>query len=414
MKTWPAPTVPTIEPSGVLPTFHSTLTGRREQFAPRVEGVATLYVCGITPYDSTHMGHAMTYHSADLMRRILLDAGLDVRFAENVTDVDDPLFERAQRDDIDWRELADREVAKFVGDMEALRIIPPHHFESVSEAVDAIADAANQLLERGMLYPVANEDGSSDWYQEYALTGGTGLVEQMDREEALAIFAERGGDPQREGKKDPLDPLVWQAHRPGEPSFDGRALGPGRPGWHVECLCIAERGLGMPIDLEIGGSDLVFPHHEMGHVHALGLGLDTFATLWAHVGMVAYQGEKMSKSLGNLVFISRLNADGVDPAAIRLALLAHHYRTDWEWSDDQLREAEQRLRAYREASQQRPTDAAVVEDLRRALRDDLDTPRALEVLDRWADGMGGSAAATPGAGGIRIADAVDALLGVRL
>lgn len=421
MKTWPAPTVPPIPPSGIMPSFFDTRRQQVRELPLRTDGVATVYVCGITPYDSTHMGHAMTYHAADLMRRVLLDAGVQVRFAENVTDVDDPLFERAARDGIAWQDLAAREVQRFSADMTALRILPPDHFQSVSEAMAEIVRTVNELLERGVLYPVPNEVGTNDWYQEYALTGGSGIVEQMDPARARELFAERGGDPERAGKKNPLDPLVWRAERDGEPAWDGGALGPGRPGWHVECAVIADSELGgLPIDLQIGGSDLIFPHHEMGHVHALGLGHSDFATLWAHAGMVAYQGTKMSKSLGNLVFISRLRDDGVEPAAIRLALLSHHYRSDWEWTPKVLTEAQERLAGYRRALADLPVDAATADAIRAAIRNDLDTPSALAALDQWAAraragaDAGSAMSLSAEKSGVRIADLVDALLGVQL
>ncbi len=404
MKSWKSPQVPALAPSHLMPSFYDSRTETVREFVPLVPGRAQLYVCGITPYDSTHMGHAMTYHVADLMRRIVADSGIDTRFAQNVTDVDDPLFERANRDGVDWRWLADDQVQLFRSDMETLRVLAPTHFESVSEAMDRIIDAVNVLRERGVAYPVTNDDGSRDWYHDLSAAPGFGAAERMSRDEALATFAERGGDPERVGKRDPLDPLVWRARRPGEPSWDGGALGEGRPGWHVECVVIAGGELSLPIDLQIGGNDLIFPHHEGSHAHAVGLGKPEFARLYAHVGMVAYEGQKMSKSLGNLVFVSKLTEAGVDPRAIRLVLMAHHYREGWEWTDGLLAEAEARLAAYESAAASDRDDSTVVEDMRAALRNDLDTPALLKILDDWAQNGGGRC----------VPDALDALTGVSL
>ena len=260
--------------------------------------------------------------------------------------------------------------------------------------------------------------GAPDFVQIAAVLHRAGVVVSIraDEEKMLAVFPERGGDPDRPGKKHPLDWLLWQAERPGEPAWDSE-LGRGRPGWHVECSSIALRYLGEEFDVQGGGSDLVFPHHEMGASEAQAAvdGL-TFARAYVHAGMVGYQGEKMSKSKGNLVFVSRLRQAGVDPMAIRLALLAHHYRSDWEWVDADLERAQRRLATWREAVA-RPTGAPagpVVEGVRVALADDLDAPRALEVLDRWAaSSLEQADAGEPGAGDA-VRRLVDARLGVLL
>lgn len=404
MKSWPSPSVPTLAPTGRMPRFYDARTGAVQEFLPHDPHCAHLYVCGITPYDSTHMGHAMTYHTADLMRRIVADSGIRTLFSQNVTDVDDPLFERANRDGVDWKWLANDQVELFRSDMATLRILPPTHFESVSEAMERIIDAVNSLREREIAYPVTNPDGSHDWYHDMSKASGFGATERLGRERALQLFGERGGDPDRGGKRDPLDPVVWRARRPGEPAWDGRELGHGRPGWHVECVVIADGGGSLPIDLQIGGNDLIFPHHEGSHAHAVGLGYPEFSRLYSHVGMVAYEGEKMSKSLGNLVFVSKLTAAGVDPRAIRLTLMSHHYREGWEWTDTLLARAHDRLTRYTEAAYSDRDDSAVVEKMREALRDDLDTPRVLALLDEWAaDG-----------GGKTLPAACDALTGIRL
>ncbi len=381
---------------------------------PLTPGRARLYVCGITPYDSTHLGHASTYHAADLMRRALHDSGLEVEMAQNVTDVDDPLLERADRDGVDWEELAASQVELFTGDMAALRIIAPETFRSVSEAMDGIIEMVLTLHARGRAYPVAASDAEGpDWYLDLAVDGALGDVSGWTEQQMLEVFAERGGDPEREGKRGPFDPLLWRAERPGEPVWEAGLLGRGRPGWHVECVCIAQEALDLPFDIQAGGSDLIFPHHDLSAAHSVALGRP-FATTYAHSGMVGYEGEKMSKSLGNLVFVHRLVRDGVDPMAIRLVLMAHHYRSDWEWSAQELELAGTRLARYRTAAQRDGHSAATVQALRAALRDDLDTATALDALDSWA--AGGSSArskdVTEGPGDV--AAAVDALFGITL
>ncbi|MGO1481662.1 MAG: cysteine--1-D-myo-inosityl 2-amino-2-deoxy-alpha-D-glucopyranoside ligase [Brachybacterium sp.] len=414
MLSWTSPALRPLPASDVPLRLYDTRTGRIAPIIPLTPGRARLYVCGITPYDSTHLGHAATYHAADLMRRALHDTGVEVEMAQNITDVDDPLFERAERDGLDWRDLAASQVELFTSDMAALRILAPETYRSVSEAMDQIIAVVLTLHQRGRAYPVeaADADGP-DWYLDLSIDGALGDVSGWTEEQMLEVFAERGGDPDREGKRGRLDPLLWHAERPGEPAWEAGELGRGRPGWHVECVCIAEEALGLPFDIQAGGSDLIFPHHDLSAAHSVALGRP-FATSYAHSGMVAYEGEKMSKSLGNLVFVHRLVRDGVDPMAIRLVLMAHHYRSDWEWSEEELELALSRLESYRLAARRGGHHPATVQALRAALRDDLDTATALEALDSWA--AGGSTARSddlaeaPG----DVGAAVDALFGIAL
>lgn len=418
MRSWTSPSLTPLPPSQLPLRLHDDRLGRVTPVIPQTPGIARVYVCGITPYDATHLGHAATYHAADLMRRALRDTGHEVQLAQNVTDVDDPLLERAERDGVDWRELAASQTDLFAEDMEALRVIAPETYRSVSEAMDDILATVHTLRERGRAYPVENTDGAAgpDWYQDLSVDGALGDVSGWDEQAMLEVFAERGGDPDRRGKRGRFDPLLWRAEREGEPAWDGGELGRGRPGWHVECLSIAEEGLGLPFDVQTGGSDLVFPHHDMSAAHAAGLGRP-FAALYPHTGMVAYQGTKMSKSLGNLVFVHRLVRDGVAPAAIRLVLMAHHYRSDWEWTDAGLERADARLADYRRAAAAGAPRPDVVAALRAALRDDLDTPTALEVLDAWAAAPEASAPQDPAADTAAPGDvvaAVDALFGIDL
>ena len=413
MLSWTSPALRPLPALDVPLRLHDTRTGRIAPIIPLTPGTARLYVCGITPYDSTHLGHAATYHAADLMRRALQDTGLEVEMAQNITDVDDPLLERADRDGVDWRELSASQVELFTSDMEQLRILAPETYRSVSEAMDSIIAVVQTLHERGRAYPVEAPDAEGpDWYLDLSLDRALGDVSGWSEEQMLEVFAERGGDPDREGKRGRFDPLLWRAERAGEPAWEAGALGRGRPGWHVECVCIAEDALGLPFDIQAGGSDLVFPHHDLSAAHSVALGRP-FATSYVHSGMVAHEGEKMSKSLGNLVFVHRLVRDGVDPMAIRLVLMAHHYRSDWEWSAQELELALERLESYRRAAQRGGHHPGTVHALRTALRDDLDTATALEALDAWAAQRPAPQDAPEDAPG-DVPAAVDALFGITL
>ena len=407
MQSWPATAVPALpRPASPAPLrVHDSSSGELHDVVPS-GGTARLYVCGITPYDATHLGHAATYLAFDTLVRQWRDRGLDVAYVQNVTDIDDPLLERAARDGEAWEAVAERETELFRTDMTALRVLPPTHYVGAVEAMDEISAWVVRLLDAGAAYRV--ED---DVYFSVAAAEHFGTVSGYDTSTMLALSAERGGDPQRPGQKDPLDPLLWLAARPGEPSWES-PLGPGRPGWHVECTAIAVDRLGGTLDVQGGGSDLLFPHHEMSAAHAeVATGAWPFARAYVHAGMVGLDGEKMSKSRGNLVFVSRLREAGVDPGALRLALLSAHYRSDREWFPTTLTDGEQRLAAWRTAVSRAsgPAAEALLAELRAALSSDLDTPSALAAVDRWAARDGDDASA-PGL----VRDAVDALLGVAL
>ena len=291
MDSWRGVSVPDLPGRGPEPRIFDTASG--ELAAAAAGGDATLYACGITPYDATHIGHAATFLAWDLLVRAWRDAGHHVTYVQNVTDVDDPLLERAARDGEDWRELADREIDRYRADMTALRVLPPTRLVGAVEALGVIERFAGRLAERGALYGV---DG--DEYFARASDEAFGSVSGLDTAEMLELFAERGGDPGRPGKKDPLDALVWLAARPDEPAWGSR-FGQGRPGWHVECAAISTEYLGTTFDVQAGGTDLIFPHHEMSASHArVALGPGAFARRYAHAGMVRLDGEKMSKSLG--------------------------------------------------------------------------------------------------------------------
>lgn len=428
MDSWRRPAVPGLPGHGPEPRLRDTASGQLRVVAAGPEGgPATIYACGITPYDATHIGHAATFSAWDLLIRAWLDAGRPVTYVQNVTDVDDPLLERAGRDGEDWRDLAARETDRFRGDMEALRLIPPTHLVGAVEALPVIERFTERLADRGSLYDL---DGDVYFARSadagFGALSGPGTVPSLDPGQMAELAAERGGDPDRAGKKDPLDVIVWRAERPGEPAWQSR-FGPGRPGWHVECAAIATEYLGAAFDVQAGGSDLVFPHHEMSASHArvayAGRPGHVFARVYAHAGMVGLDGEKMSKSLGNLVFVSRLVDGGEDPMAIRLALLAHHYRCDWEWTAQGLAEARERLTRWRSAVSAGvpggggPDAEAVLAGVRERLADDLDAPGALAIVDQWADAVlaARSRGAAVGEAAARLVrDTVDTRLGVAL
>ncbi|MGZ4542220.1 MAG: cysteine--1-D-myo-inosityl 2-amino-2-deoxy-alpha-D-glucopyranoside ligase [Mycobacteriaceae bacterium] len=412
MQSWSAPEVPVAPGAGPPMRLFDTADGAVRPVA--AGKTATMYVCGITPYDATHLGHAATYLAFDLVYRMWLDAGHEVHYVQNVTDVDDPLFERAARDGENWIELGLRETQLFREDMQALRVLPPRDYVGAVESIDEVTEIVEKLVASGAAY-VVDDPEYPDVYFRVDATRQFGYESGYDQATMAAFFAERGGDPDRPGKRDPMDAAIWRAVRPGEPSWPS-AFGPGRPGWHIECAAIALNRIGTGFDIQGGGSDLIFPHHEFSAAHAEALtATDRFARHYVHAGMVGLDGEKMSKSKGNLVFVSRLRAEGVDPMAIRLGLLAAHYRSDRQWTGQVLEDATVRLRRWREAValDAAPDATDIIARVRQYLADDLDTPRALSAVDAWATQAlqrRGSDTAAPAA----LADTVDALLGVAL
>ncbi len=370
------------------------------------DGEVGMYVCGITPYDSTHLGHAATYLTFDLVYRQLLANGHKVHYVQNITDVDDPLFERAERDGVDWRELGTSQIDLFRSDMEILSVIPPRDYIGAMEAVDEVVEMVQTLLDKGIAYSLDDASGARDIYAPITATEQFGYESNLDRATMEEYFAERGGDPERPGKRDPLDALLWRGHRDGEPAWNA-PFGSGRPGWHIECSAIATNRLGTTFAIQGGGSDLAFPHHEFSAAHAEATyDVDRMAGHYVHTGMIALDGVKMSKSLGNLVFVHKLSEQGHDPSAIRLAVFSGHYRDDRDFSYEALDEAEARLTRWREALAREVGEeeaVGVVDKLRAALARDLDTVSALRIVDD-----------APGDHNGIIADAIDGLLGVQL
>jgi L-cysteine:1D-myo-inositol 2-amino-2-deoxy-alpha-D-glucopyranoside ligase len=410
MQSWSAPVIPTLPGSGRPLRLYDTATDEIRTTAPG--DTARIYVCGITPYDATHLGHAATYLAFDLVQRQWLDSGHRVHYVQNITDVDDPLLERANDTGMNWAALAERETELFRQDMTALRVLPPRDYIGVVESIDEIAETVAKLLADSKAYRL---DG--DIYATVEGSGHFGYESRYSTAQMLELFAERGGDPDRPGKRHPLDALLWRGRRDGEPYWDS-TVGEGRPGWHIECSVIARNRLGMGLDVQGGGSDLRFPHHEHSAAHAEALtGQWPFARHYVHTGMIGLDGEKMSKSRGNLVFVSKLRGARVDPMAIRLALLDGHYRSDREWTGGRLPAAEKRLDLWRRAAQSSTASGgqAVLELLRARLADDLDTEGAIRAVDRWAsDTLDRQHASAETQSPALVRDTVDALLGIRL
>lgn len=423
MITWPSPQLPQIP--GSMPEV-KILDSTTQRLVTSTTGpIARIYVCGVTPYDATHIGHAATYVAFDLLNRAWRDAGYTVEFTSNVTDVDDPLLERAAATGQDWWQLAQEQTALFAEDMTALGVIPPDTYIGAVESVPQVASAISQMLAQGTAYRVATDPADlvsdtelGDVYADLSKDPKFGAVANLEASERLDLFGQRGGDPQRAGKRSPLDPLLWRRERAGEPAWDAGDLGKGRPGWHIECAVIAKQGLGASFDVQGGGSDLLFPHHEMStsHMRVLENNADAGAAFHLHAGLVSYQGEKMSKSLGNLVFVSKLRAAGVNPMVIRLALLGQRYSSEWEWTDALLEQAQERYDLWLAAVSGNGGPAAqdTLAAMRAALSNDLDAPQALAAVDAWAHlSLSNEYEPQEGAPGV-ISRAVNALLGVRL
>lgn len=348
-----------------------------------------MYVCGITPYDATHLGHAATYLTFDLINRYLQMCGENVDFVENITDIDDPLFERANRDNQSWSELGESQVALFESDMTSLRVLPPKNYVAVTAAMGSIIKAIELLVSKGFTYELEG----NVYFRIKTFLANLPIAQDA----AQKVFAERGGDPERKGKENPLDPILWISNKDGEPGWQSQ-MGLGRPGWHIECSVIALENLIGPnyldetlissktISLQGGGSDLIFPHHFMSAALAKAMTNSEFAEAYLHSAMVGLDGEKMSKSKGNLVFVSKLISEGVDAMVLRHALLSEKYSKDRMWTEAVLKNSQARVALIRSALSKiecAPTDS-VIQSIAASIANDLDTPAALEVLDKWA------------------------------
>lgn len=417
MHAWPTPQVPQLP--GTLQNLQiRDAISSLPSPVPESDGLVGIYTCGITPYDATHMGHAATYVHIDVFKRALLDSGLRVLHTQNITDIDDPLLERASATNVDWEDLASDQIALFAADMTALGVIPPDTYLGAVETIPLIVPAIEEMVAKGVAYPISAPDAATpnsvDYYADVSADPQFTASFALDDPELTELFAQRGGDPHLAGKRNALDPLLWRASRVGEPHWPGGSLGAGRPGWHVECAVIAHQGLGQNFQVQTGGSDLAFPHHAMSCSHSRLLYAGLTPSLHLHTGMVGLSGEKMSKSLGNLVLVSKLLEQGIEPMAIRLAILGQRYASDWQWEPRLLERAVAQLDTWIRACSGNggaPT-SGLLQQLREALADDLDTPTALAAMDEWARQTLAGDDREEGAPGIA-SRAVNALLGVR-
>jgi L-cysteine:1D-myo-inositol 2-amino-2-deoxy-alpha-D-glucopyranoside ligase len=413
MQSWPDVYIPELDPRFSLKQLSIFDTASSGLVALPKKSIYRLYVCGITPYDATHLGHAATYLTFDLIHRYLSATGAEVRLVQNITDVDDPLLERAKRDNVDWQQLAQSQIELFRGDMTDLHVMPPQSYIGVVEAMPIIVKSVEELQKKGMTYSI---DG--DLYFRVRTDPDFGKRSHLNHQEELKIFAERGGDPDRVGKEDPLDALVWLAQRSDEPGWPS-SFGSGRPGWHIECSAIALNYLEVSpeddysIDIQGGGNDLIFPHHEMSASQSFAITGQNFARCYVHTGMVGLDGEKMSKSLGNLVFVSQLIAEGIDPMAIRWALMGHYYHSDLMWREELITQAQNEIESLRKALSR--VDVAPTTELIQSICDllsqNLNTPDVLNLIRVWvseteAGSVGGEAG--------ELSRALDTLLGLAL
>jgi L-cysteine:1D-myo-inositol 2-amino-2-deoxy-alpha-D-glucopyranoside ligase len=334
-----------------------------------------MYTCGITPYDATHLGHAATFISYDILKRHLIDKGHEVTCVRNVTDVDDPLFAKARELGIHYLDLAAAEEARFDRDMDALNALPVASKPRASSAIPDIRGFIGMVLDRGFAY----QAGGSVYF-DVSKFDSFGSLSHYSEAEMLELARQRGGQIDDPNKRHPLDFVLWHPSAPDEPSWD-TMWGAGRPGWHIECSALALRELGTTIDLHGGGADLIFPHHECELAQSVAATGQQFVKHWMHTALISMDGQKMSKSLGNLVFVDGLR-ERYDPAAIRLGLIEHHYRTEWEWDDGLMDRNTERLGAWRAAAAGPMGD--VVDEVRERLDDDLDSPGAVAAVDAAA------------------------------
>ena len=413
MKSWASVVIPELKDSFNFPPISLTNSKTLKNQVVAKKDVYRMYVCGITPYDATHLGHAATYLTFDLINRYLRASGSEVLYVQNITDIDDPLLERATRDDLNWEDLATSQIDLFRGDMVNLRVIPPTHYIGAVEAINLVSEAVTALQACGSIYSIEQDL----FFKNYS-SSDFGSLSHLDKETMKEVFSQRGGNPTLAGKIDPLDCLVWMAKREGEPGWPS-VHGVGRPGWHIECTAIALKYLAPVesdetcIDIQGGGSDLIFPHHEMCAAQAHVLTGKELAATYVHAAMIGLEGEKMSKSKGNLVFVSKLIKSGTDPMVIRFALMSQHYRLDRMWTDALLADATSRVAKIRQAiasSNSAPT-TPLIDRIIVALANDLDTPTALAELDMWASETLQGAS---GGDSRELNAAIDTLLGLAL
>jgi L-cysteine:1D-myo-inositol 2-amino-2-deoxy-alpha-D-glucopyranoside ligase len=340
----------------------------------QVDKKIQIYVCGITPYDSAHLGHAFTYLTFDLVIRTLNFIGRKTNYVQNITDIDDPLFERARKTSTDWQTIVDSQLDIYRKDMAALNILPPDQFVGVMENMELIISQIGQTISNDLSYQIGTE-----WYFKTDPEKLSKLVSSISNNELLVMAKERGCDTDRPGKINALDPIIWKASKDDEPNWR-KDFGTGRPGWHIQCISLANKYAELPLDIQGGGKDLIFPHHSMSEEQNSALGFGELALNYCHVGMVSYQGSKMSKSKGNLVFVHELIAEGISPMVIRLALMQHHWRSDWEYESGMIDHSKSLLTELSRKFRGKFISQIDQDNIIQIMLNDLDVPKVLIFL----------------------------------
>jgi L-cysteine:1D-myo-inositol 2-amino-2-deoxy-alpha-D-glucopyranoside ligase len=333
-----------------------------------------IYVCGITPYDSAHLGHAFTYLTFDLVIRALNFIGRETNYVQNITDIDDPLFERARISGTNWQSIVDSQMDIYRTDMSALNILPPDHFVGVMENMELIISRIGETISKDLSYQIGTE-----WYFKTDSENLSKLISSVPNSELVSMAKERGCDTDRQGKVNPLDPIIWKASKDDEPNWK-QDFGTGRPGWHIQCISLANKYAELPLDIQGGGKDLIFPHHSMSEEQNAALGFGELALNYCHVGMVSYQGSKMSKSKGNLVFVHQLIDEGISPMVIRLALVSHHWRSDWEYTKDLIEESKEFYSELSKKFKGKFISQVDQDKVIEIMLNDLDAPKVLSFL----------------------------------
>jgi L-cysteine:1D-myo-inositol 2-amino-2-deoxy-alpha-D-glucopyranoside ligase len=340
----------------------------------QVDKKIQIYVCGITPYDSAHLGHAFTYLTFDLVIRTLNFIGRKTNYVQNITDIDDPLFERARKTSTDWQTIVDSQLDIYRKDMAALNILPPDQFVGVMENMELIISQIGQTISNDLSYQIGTE-----WYFKTDPEKLSKLVSSISNNELLVMAKERGCDTDRPGKINALDPIIWRASKDDEPNWR-KDFGTGRPGWHIQCISLANKYAELPLDIQGGGKDLIFPHHSMSEEQNSALGFGELALNYCHVGMVSYQGSKMSKSKGNLVFVHELIAEGISPMVIRLTLMQHHWRSDWEYESGMIDHSKSLLTELSRKFRGKFISQIDQDNIIQIMLNDLDVPKVLIFL----------------------------------
>ena len=378
------------------------------------KSTANMYVCGITPYNATHLGHAVTYLTFDLIHRILMDSGHKVNYVQNVTNIDEPLFNYAKYSNLNWLDLSNREISLFHKDMVSLSVLPPSNYISITESIDSIINLIKKMLQNGSAYALGNANHKDIYYCLNNVSDSKYMF-GYDYSSMIEAFIKNGGDPNRNGKVNNLDTILWRSSRPGEPSWPS-PFGAGIPCWHIECSAIVLDKFKFGIDIQGGGRDLIFPHHEFSAAYAKTVNIGRkFANHYVHNGLIYYNGYKMSKSRGNIILISQLLNSGLDPAALRLAVLSEHYRKDRSWNNLVIERANARLKLWRHATSLSTEleTTNLIKNLRQYLAYDLDTPRVLTLVDTWCiDALNCSGYSSNASR--QLINALDVLLGIKL